>query len=131
MEFSDPHLLEECEICGYGNDAPGVLLYCNTCAKMLCKQCTGEHVYSNPLTKHDIVQLENKKHMPNVINCVWHQLFNCELFCKQCKTAVCSKCISSRCHRKHAMTELSSVFHSKVKEIDKDLENLERYIVAE
>lgn len=29
------------------------------------------------------------------------------------------------------MTELSSVFHSKIKEIDKDLENLEKYIVAE
>lgn len=69
--------------------------------------------------------------MPNVINCARHQLFTWELFCKQCKKAVCSKCLSSKYHQKHALTELSGIFHSKIKEIEKDLENIEEYILPE
>lgn len=72
-----------------------------------------------------------QKPKPSVINCARHQLFTCELFCKQCKTAVCSKCISSKYHQKHALTELSGIFPSKIKEIEKDLENIEKYILPE
>lgn len=72
-----------------------------------------------------------QKPKPSVINCARHQLFTCELFCKKCKTAVCSKCISSNYHQKHALTELSGIFPSKIKEIEKDLENIEKYILTE
>lgn len=116
-----------CDICDF--DDPD--LYCNTCTKSLCKSCTGEHASLRPLTKHDIVRFEYRNQMPSVINCARHPLFTCELFCKQCKTAVCSKCISSKYHQKHALTELSGIFPSKIKEIEKDLENIEKYILPE
>lgn len=44
MAFSDPNQLEVCEICE--NEYPGSLLYCNTCAKVICKRCTREHAYA-------------------------------------------------------------------------------------
>lgn len=116
-----------CDLC----DDTDPELYCNTCTKSLCKSCTGEHASSRPLKKHDIVGFQYRNQMPSVINCARHQLFTCELFCKQCKKAVCSKCISSIYHHKHALTELSGVFQSKIKEIDNDLENIEKYILFE
>lgn len=116
-----------CDLC----DDPQPKLYCNTCTKSLCKSCTGKHASSKTVTKHDIVRFQYRNQMPSVINCAQHQLFTCELFCKQCKTAVCSKCVSSKYHQKHAMAELSGVFQSKIKEIENDLENIEKYILFE
>lgn len=116
-----------CDIC----DNTDPKLYCNTCTKSLCKRCTGEHASSETVTKHDIVRFQYRNQMPSVINCARHQLFTCELFCKKCKTAVCSKCISSNYHQKHALTELSGIFPSKIMEIEKDLENIEKYILTE
>lgn len=116
-----------CDIC----DDTDPKLYCITCTKSLCKSCTGEHASSETVTKHDIVRFQYRNQMPNVINCARHQLFTCELFCKKGKTAVCSKCISSKYHQKHALTELSGIFPSKIKEIEKDLENIEKYILTE
>lgn len=116
-----------CDIC----DNTDPKLYCNTCTKSLCKRCTGEHASSETVTKHDIVRFQYRNQMPSVINCARHQLFTCELFCKKCKTAVCSKCICSNYHQKHALTELSDIFPSKIMEIEKDLENIEKYILTE
>lgn len=116
-----------CDLC----DDTDPELYCNTCTKSLCISCTGKHASSRPLKKHDIVGFQYRNQMPSVINCARHQLFTCELFCKQCKKAVCSKCISSEYHQKHALTELSGVFQTKIKEIDNDLENIKTYILFE
>lgn len=114
-----------CDLC----DDTDPELYCNICTKSLCKSCTGKHASSKTVTKHDSVRFQYRNQMPSVINCARHQLFTCELFCKQCKKAVCSKCISSEYNQKHALTELSGVFQTKIKEIDNDLENIKKYIV--
>lgn len=116
-----------CSVCD--DDTPK--LYCNSCATGLCKSCTGEHASSDPMTKHDIVAFKFREQMPSAIKCSQHHLFACELFCKQCKIAVCSKCISSRSHRKHTLGELSKVFRGKITEIENDLENIDKYILAD
>lgn len=102
-------------------------LYCNSCETGLCKSCTGEHASSDPMTTHDIVAFKYRIQ----IKCSKHHIFTCDVFCKQCKIAVCSKCISSRSHEKHTLGELSKVFRGKITEIENDLENITKYILAD
>ena len=61
--------------------------------------CRDEHV-KNPDTKfHEIVLYRHRKHQFPVEKCKLHPTRNVDIFCKECKIPICSKCSSMKKHQ--------------------------------
>ena len=88
-------------------------------------------IRSHDHTRYCGIQIQNTNAKCYQVLETPYTVFTCDVFCKQCKIAVCSKCISSRSHEKHTLEELSKVFRGKITEIENDLENIHKYILAD
>ncbi|XP_062585606.1 uncharacterized protein LOC134247263 [Saccostrea cucullata] len=100
--------------------------HCEFCHVNLCKACVGEHL-SDSTTKHRVVPYTERTSTPNYPKCSKHSK-NCELYCEQCDSPVCSTCISTGNHRGHHLSDVLQKLSSKIKDMEKELKELETII---
>nr|XP_034317739.1 uncharacterized protein LOC117686596 [Crassostrea gigas] len=98
--------------------------YCDFCHVNLCKPCIGEHI-SDGYHKHVIVPFQERRSTLIYPKCGTHQHKNCEFQCKSCNNIfVCSSCTASEQHRGHIFVDISTVYKTQKKNIEKDTEEL-------
>ncbi|XP_062577550.1 tripartite motif-containing protein 2-like, partial [Saccostrea cucullata] len=85
-----------------------------------------EHL-SDSSKKHRVVPYKDRTSTPNYPKCPKHSK-NCELYCDLCDIPVCSTCISSGNHRGHHLSDVLQNIISKIKDLKKDLKELESRI---
>lgn len=70
-----------------------VNVFCNNCQINLCVACVGKHVDESKSLSHDIIHLKNRKLQMVTPYCKLHPSKRCEVYCKQCDTPACAKCL--------------------------------------
>lgn len=113
-----------CEIC----ETNVVQMYCHTCEASLCRTCVGNHVTLNPKIEHQILGLGLHKSSLVYTRCGDHLHKCCHFYCKECDVPVCAICISTKKHCHHVFLQISQVFESKQKVIEKDTQILEEVV---
>lgn len=109
-----------CHIC----KTPAPHLICGICHLHLCKACVGEHILDDP-TEHKVVPFNKRE---SATKCPKHSKKVCEHHCKECDISICATCVSSAEHRSHELVEISKHFETQKERIQKDLEELEKFI---
>ncbi|XP_052683787.1 uncharacterized protein LOC128164095 [Crassostrea angulata] len=99
-------------------------LYCDICHHNLCKKCVGEHILDES-KKHNVVPFKNRRSTVFYPICPKHTTKQCELFCEQCASPICSSCVSSSDHNRHKFLD---IFERQREDLQKDLHELETYI---
>lgn len=82
-----------CYLC----ETPSHSLHCDICQVYFCKTCVGGHLLDMS-KEHKGVQLSKRGSTPL---CPKHSKKNCELFCEQCNSIICTICVSSGEHEMH------------------------------
>lgn len=109
-----------CQLCG----VPGLLLYCDFCQEHLCKLCVGEHI-SDESKDHKVVPFKKRGF---TLKCQKHCSKLCDLYCEQCEIPICTLCISAKEHQMHDVVDILNKLESKKHELQKDLDELEKFI---
>ncbi|XP_062598820.1 E3 ubiquitin-protein ligase TRIM36-like [Saccostrea cucullata] len=112
-----------CELC----QTAALQSHCELCHVNLCIVCVGKHL-SDSSKRHNVVPYKHKTSTPNNPICPIHAHKHCELFCEKCDIPVCSTCLSSRKHKGHDLSDVLQKMNSKTKDVEKDLEELEKRI---
>ncbi|XP_065938011.1 uncharacterized protein [Magallana gigas] len=116
--------VHRCDLC----ETAIVHSYCDFCHVNLCKPCVVDHI-SDGYDQHRIVPYEERRSTLIYPKCGTHPHKTCILQCKDCNNIlVCSSCMSSEQHRRHIFEEISEVYRTKKKAIEKDEEELENLI---
>ena len=91
-------------VCGTEDCQENGQFYCNDCHRPLCEQCSDVHQKSPNTKNHEIVLYRHRKHQLPVEICQDHPTRNIDIFCRDCKTPICSKCMKE--HRGHEFDDL-------------------------
>nr|XP_022338787.1 E3 ubiquitin-protein ligase TRIM37-like [Crassostrea virginica] len=103
--------------------------YCNDCHRPLCEHCRDEHV-KNPDTKfHEIVLYRHRKHQLPVEKCKLHPTRNVDIFCKECKTPICSKCSTMKEHHRHEFDDLEEIYTEKYALQQGEFSKIQKYFL--
>ena len=92
--------------CGTENCQENGQFYCNACHRLLCEQCRDGHLKDLKTKDHDIVINRYRKHKLPEEKCELHQTRNDDMFCRECKTPLCSKCSTMKEHKGHEFEDL-------------------------
>ena len=79
----------------------------------LCEHWKNEHVKSQKTSLHEVVFYRHRKHQLPVEKCNLHPTRNIDLFCKECKIAICSKCSTLEDHQGHKLDEYEEIYAEK------------------
>ncbi|XP_048767610.2 tripartite motif-containing protein 3-like [Ostrea edulis] len=101
--------------------------HCELCQINLCINCVGKHL-SDSSKKHNVVPYIHRGSTPNYPKCPKHAEKHCEMFCEKCDIPVCSICVTSGIHEGHNLSDVLEKLSSKIKNLQKDLEELETRI---
>ena len=108
----EPAAVQHYLICGNVNCQENGQFYCNTCHLPLCEHCNDEH--GSPKAKlHDIVLYRHRKHQLPVEKCNYHPRRNIDIFCKECKIPLCSKCSTIEERHGHKCDDLEEIYTEK------------------
>ncbi|XP_062609214.1 uncharacterized protein LOC134270965 [Saccostrea cucullata] len=128
----DPHDraqdVKRCQLCPEKDIKSAAETVCKTCQVDLCKDCVGHHMISNPTIRHDVVTFEYRKSEVIPPQCSVHGEKQCEMFCEQCGSPICQKCLASGAHENHIVPPISEIYRSKQELIRKDMNELETSI---
>ncbi|XP_061192180.1 E3 ubiquitin-protein ligase Trim36-like [Saccostrea echinata] len=120
--------IKRCQLCPGKDRKSATETVCNTCHVNLCKDCVGHHMISSPTIRHDVVTFQFKKSEIIPPQCNAHGEMQCEMFCEQCNSPICQKCLASGSHENHNVPHISAIYSSKQELIRKDLNELETSI---
>ncbi|XP_061192179.1 E3 ubiquitin-protein ligase TRIM50-like [Saccostrea echinata] len=120
--------IKRCQLCPGKDRKSAAETVCNTCQVNLCKDCVGHHMIFNPTIRHDVVTFEFKKSEIIPPQCKVHGEKQCEMFCEQCESPICQKCLASGSHENHNVPHISEIYSSKQEIIIKDLSELKTSI---
>nr|XP_034306715.1 uncharacterized protein LOC105339967 [Crassostrea gigas] len=116
--------IHRCDLC----ETAIVHSYCDFCHANLCKPCVVDHI-SDGYDKHKIVPFKERRSTLTYPKCETHPQKSSEFQCKSCDNIIiCSSCIASEEHRGHIFLEVSEVYKTKKKVIEKETEELENRI---
>lgn len=102
-------------------------LYCDICHHNLCKNCVGQHLLDES-KKHNVVPFKNRRSTVFYPSCQKHTRKQCELFCEQCASPICSSCVSSSEHNGHKLLDIFESLERQRNDLQKDLHELETCI---
>lgn len=113
-----------CNLC----ETPIPPLFCDLCHINLCRSCAGDHLLDES-KEHKVVPIR-QKWCPIFSHpkCREHYDKQCELYCKQCDTPVCSLCVSAKDHKTHDLIEILKHFENLKKIIFQDIKELKKSI---
>nr|XP_022333229.1 uncharacterized protein LOC111130443 [Crassostrea virginica] len=109
-----------CDLC----ETPVPPKHCDICHIHLCKACVGEHL-SDESKDHYIVPFKLRGITPK---CTEHSTEVCTQFCSTCNIPVCPQCVASSEHEQHKKEDILTLFETKRKLMQKDLQDLEKSI---
>lgn len=104
---------------------------CNSCGVSLCGDCVGKHMLTSSSQKHNIVRYSQKYDTIQNPPCQAHIHQKCGIYCKQCDTPVCDKCVVSTSHKNHDFLEMKDVYRARKEIIAQDTKILEETIAPE
>ena len=103
--------------------------YCIDCHRPLCEQCRDDHI-KNPKTKpHEIVIYRYRKHQLPVEKCELHPTRNVDMFCRECKTPLCSKCSTMKEHKGHEFDDLEEIYAEKYALQQGEFSKIQKYFL--
>ena len=109
--FDEQAAMQHFLVCGIEDCEENGKFYCNACHRPLCEQCRDQHQKSPNTKNHEIVPYRHRKrHLPVEI-CQDHPTRNVDIFCRECKTPICSKCMKD--HRGHELEDIEDVYADK------------------
>ncbi|XP_078329165.1 uncharacterized protein LOC144623995 isoform X1 [Crassostrea virginica] len=127
-EPSDEHAaMQQYLVCGTENCLTNAQFYCNDCHRPLCEQCSDEHKKSTNTKKHEIVLYRHRKYQLPVEMCENHPTNNINIFCRDCKTAICSKCMKE--HRGHKFDDLEDIYAEKYATWQGEFSKIQKYFL--
>nr|XP_022338788.1 uncharacterized protein LOC111134224 [Crassostrea virginica] len=116
-------------VCGTEDCHENGQFYCNDCHRPLCDQCRDEHG-KNPDTKfHEIVLYRHRKHQLPVEKCKLHPTRNVDIFCKECKIPICSKCSTMKEHHRHEFDDLEEIYTEKYALQQGEFSKIQKYFL--
>nr|XP_022336500.1 uncharacterized protein LOC111132878 [Crassostrea virginica] len=116
-------------VCGTEDCQKNGQFYCNDCHRPLCEHCRDEHV-KNPDTKfHEIVLYRHRKHQLPVEKCKLHPTRNVDIFCKECKIPICSKCSTMKEHHRHELDDLEEIYTEKYALQQGEFSKIQKYFL--
>ncbi|XP_048773735.2 tripartite motif-containing protein 2-like [Ostrea edulis] len=104
--------------------------FCNSCQLSLCVDCVSKHVVKLKYQPHDIVHFKDRKIQLVFPECEFHSSQRCEAHCQQCDVPVCLKCILGS-HNEHRYKDMSDIFNSKKKKLEKETKEIESTIIPQ
>nr|XP_022303865.1 E3 ubiquitin-protein ligase TRIM37-like [Crassostrea virginica] len=114
-------------VCGYEDCQENGQFYCNDCHQPLCEQCRDEHKKCPKTKNHDIVLYRHRKHQLPVEKCQDHPTRNTDIFCRDCKTPICSKCMKE--HRGHEFEDLEDIYADKYALWQREFSKIQKYFL--
>nr|XP_022340416.1 uncharacterized protein LOC111135024 [Crassostrea virginica] len=116
-------------VCGTEDCQKNGQFYCNACHQPLCEQCRDEH-HKSPSTKnHEIVLYRHRKHQLPVEICQDHPKRNVDIFCRECKTPICSKCCTKKEHKGHEFDDLEDIYAEKYSLWQGEFSKIQKYFL--
>ncbi|XP_022343236.2 uncharacterized protein LOC111136583 [Crassostrea virginica] len=116
-------------VCGIEDCHENGQFYCNDCHRPVCEHCRDEHV-KNPDTKfHEIVLYRHRKHQLPVEKCKLHPTRNVDIFCKECKIPICSKCSTMKEHHRHEFDDLEEIYTEKYALQQGEFSKIQKYFL--
>jgi hypothetical protein len=111
----------KCDGC---ENSDSVVAFCDTCFEYLCDFCSMAHKRLKRFTEHTVKDVRdidlNEASKEAIVSrkslCRHHPNEVIQLYCQECDTVVCNKCIVSSEHRCHGLTEINSQTRSEVNE---------------
>ncbi|XP_078312569.1 uncharacterized protein LOC111136281 [Crassostrea virginica] len=100
-------------VCGTEDCQKNGQFYCNACHRPLCEHCRDEHVKIPDTKFHEIVLYRHRKQQLPVEKCKLHPTRNVDIFCKECKIPLCSKCSTMEEHHGHTFDDLEDIYAEK------------------
>ncbi|XP_078310235.1 uncharacterized protein LOC111135507 [Crassostrea virginica] len=97
-------------VCGTEDCQQNGQFYCNDCHRPLCEQCREEHLKNLDTKTHEIVPYRYRKQRLPVEKCKHHPTRNIDIFCKECKIPLCSKCSTKDEHQGHKFDDLEDIY---------------------
>lgn len=108
----------------------GAYYHCLKCRTILCDDCTSTHL-SDKSKNHEIVgYTSQKRNFAFDYECAAHNRNNCEIYCKDCKKPICTKCVTGE-HRKHNFADLEDAVDEKKAEILNEIQEVEATILKD
>nr|XP_022340407.1 E3 ubiquitin-protein ligase TRIM71-like isoform X2 [Crassostrea virginica] len=116
-------------VCGTEDCQQNGQFYCNACHQPLCEQCRNEHKKSPNTKNHDIVLYRHRKHQLPMEICQDHPKRNVEIFCRECKTPICSKCCTMKEHKGHEFDDLEDIYAEKYALWQGEFSKIQKYFL--
>nr|XP_022340414.1 uncharacterized protein LOC111135022 isoform X3 [Crassostrea virginica] len=116
-------------VCGTEDCQQNGQFYCNACHQPLCEQCRDEHQKSPSTKNHEIVLYRHRKHQLPVEICQDHPKRNVDIFCRECKTPICSKCCTMKEHKGHEFDDLEDIYAEKYALWQAEFSKIQKYFL--
>ena len=116
-------------VCGTEDCQENGQFYCNTCHQPLCEHCRDDHVKHPDSKFHEIVLYRHRKHLLPVQKCKLHPTRNVDIFCKECKIPLCSKCSTMEEHHGHKFDDLEEIYAKKYAIQQGDFSKIQKYFL--
>ncbi|XP_078313035.1 uncharacterized protein LOC111135019 isoform X1 [Crassostrea virginica] len=116
-------------VCGTEDCQKNGQFYCNACHQPLCEQCRNEHQKSPNTKNHEIVLYRHRKHQLPMEICQDHPKRNVDIFCRECKTPICSKCCTMKEHKGHEFDDLEDIYTQKYALWQGEFSKIQKYFL--
>ncbi|XP_078311623.1 uncharacterized protein LOC111137609 [Crassostrea virginica] len=116
-------------VCGTEDCHENGQFYCNDCHRPLCEQCRDEHGKIPDTKFHEIVLYRHRKHQLPVEKCKLHPTRNVDIFCKECKIPICSKCSTMKEHHRHEFNDLEEIYTEKYALQQGEFSKIQKYFL--
>jgi DNA-binding beta-propeller fold protein YncE len=103
---------------------------CEHCQINLCNNCVVNHLSDSSKNHNVVLYKSQRKFAPRYSKCPKHIDKDCDLYCEQCDSPVCTTCGLFGEHKGHNISDILEKLKSKQQLLQKDLEELETKIYS-
>src|SRR6218665_1339268 len=134
-KLSQPNdIVRYCDSCSTivsetNTECPPAKMYCIECEENMCDDCINYHKRQKQLKTHHIIAFGNQALNERLIkwaasnNCDHHTKYSIEMYCHDCKKAICMKCFAIN-HKGHSCSDVEDVADKFRKQIEVDIDKV-------